>query len=263
MAQPKLEMAEKLRLCFSADIHFGTRPASQASSDEQRIIRKVHGDSESWFQLAIEPEVSLSTPKCKEGNAQDGNGEENGGVVEAQIHIVFVLTPFGDADDKVYPVNLGMFDYAFDFNDDSDDDETALEQTVSIAHYHSESHFLDAAANIDPDDMAKLSRDDFDRVYRTTTGLILEGNQEPIADVDAKLDMATARIQKKLKDLAVRATADDAEYWGLGYFDLREGLDDCLEDLTPMHYLRAVFAALARVRALYIDYEKSKSEPEA
>lgn len=248
MSQSKVEMAESLSLCFSADINFGTAPILHPLSDEQRGVVQVHSDPGSTFQLSIELDVRLSIPK---GRRRTGQHEV---VLEAIVHLTFVLTdttPRTDNDNydfhKVY--NL---DYDFDDSDDEDDSDDGM---TSLAHYDKHSWLADAMANFDPDDI--------DRLNLAAAGLILEGGRDPLAGAGCKVDMATERVQKRLWEQVKEAKANAVEYSGPGFEDVRRELDICLEKLTPGLYLRAAREALARLRGLCSDYERSKVEPEA
>ncbi|KAK8135067.1 hypothetical protein PG984_007079 [Apiospora sp. TS-2023a] len=228
-----IEMEEKFRLCYSADVYFGTRPEMQLSPDGRRGIRKVQSDPNPRFQLSIEPEVSLSTRNCKGDSKVDGNGDQDGGVLEAMIHFAFVLTDTAPDDIEMARTHGTQI------------------QMGQIVHCHSENGFKDAMANLDPES--------FDHVYRTAAGLMLEGYLEPISDIDAKVHIATARIQQRLYDLVMEARKDDPEFLGLGDEEMKDELRDSLLDFTPLVYMESVWETLAQLRALCINYERSKT----
>ncbi|KAK8078544.1 hypothetical protein PG996_004714 [Apiospora saccharicola] len=247
------KMAEKLRICFSAGVYFGKGPAQQPSSEGQRAIIQVHpapdfdsvsdcdsdcesvctclsdSDSDSWFQMKIEPEVSLSTPKCKDSDTDDGNGEQDGSVLEAVIHLAFVVSET--------ELNGGAMGLTQD----------KPIQMRSIAHYHSEYEL--------PEAIAKLKPAYFVPIYHTATESVLQGDEEPMSDTNLKMDMATKRIREKLEELVMEAKEGDVEYPGLGYGDMLLELANCLDDFTPAVYMESVWKALVRLRWLCIEYQ--------
>ncbi|KAK7920008.1 hypothetical protein PG985_008030 [Apiospora marii] len=256
MSQSKAEVAEKLHLFYSANPDF---EAGRISRQKPESV-KVHSNPDSWFQLTIVPEVRLTPPEGKDSNAEDGIGEQGGEAIEARIRLAFLLTetvPNQDDDDDYNnyedydDVDYNYSENPYDFPYDSDDEEDM------IARYHSDGQFVDAMANLDPDDSA--------RVYRTAVQLVLEGDHEPLADSDVKVEMATEHIRQKLYDMVMEVHGGSViEFMGVALEDLVRELKNCLADLTPALYLKAVREALERLRALGLEYaERSKIEIKA
>ncbi|KAK8086041.1 hypothetical protein PG994_001015 [Apiospora phragmitis] len=120
-------MAANYRLCYSADVYFGSPPAPPPPGGQPRT-RSITYDPGAGFQLTIESEVSLSTRKRK-GSIDDTAGQD---ALEAQIHLAFVLMDTAPAIE--------------------DDDATEAIQVGSIAHCHSEGgEYSDFMVGLDVD----------------------------------------------------------------------------------------------------------------
>ncbi|KAK8135068.1 hypothetical protein PG984_007080 [Apiospora sp. TS-2023a] len=217
MSQSNVEMVEKYQLCYSADAYFGARPVVPLSDGQLEVTKVQHGNPDARFQLTLEPEVSFSARQ---------------GVLEATMHIAFLLT------------NTAPVDDATDASTTSTDGGLPI-QMGSVAHVHSEGEFPQLLAGMSP--------------FNPEKG-------EP--NFSAKIGLAIEQIQKTLYNLAMVAKdvppEDEPAFWGLpGDEELRRELRDSLSDLTPHVYIDVFLTALDRVRELCVDYERGKKEAEA
>ncbi|KAK8078546.1 hypothetical protein PG996_004716 [Apiospora saccharicola] len=230
MSESKVEMGEKYRLCYSADAYFGARPVVPLSDGQLEVTKVQHGNPDARFQLTLEPEVSLSARQ---------------GVLEATMHIAFVLT-------DTAPVDIP------NLSTTTSTGGGLPIQMGSVAHVHSEGELPQLLAGMNPFNAEKY--------LLTVAGFLLAGDQgEP--NFSAKISLVIEQIQKTLYNLVMVAKdvppEDEPAFWGLPEDEeLRRELRDNLSDLTPHVYIDVFLTAMDRVRELCVDYERGKREAE-